>query len=182
MQPFAGQRQAPVPVACHHVDAREVEHDIGLSGVEHGGQMRGERLHVGGVGSAIGQGHVVCGGRLLERIVFGAVHREGVHIGHIGKECGIAVALMHIQIHDADAPDPAGLLKYANGHSHIVKHAEPLAVAGHCVMCAACEVSGDSVFERHHRGVDGALHRHARPVDQPLRPRQPHAALGPLRQ
>ncbi len=108
------------------------------------------------------------------------MYREGVDLGHIGKERRVAIALMHIQIHDADALNPARLLQHADGHRHIVEHAEALAMARHGMVGAARQIRCNAVFECHHGRVEGALYGHSRAIDEPLRPGQSHAAFGAI--
>ena len=136
--------------------------------------MASERVEVGRIARVVGKSHIERGGRLAEGVVLRAVHREGEHVGVVGEDGGGAVAVMHVEIDDERAADPAGALEDADRDGDVVEHAEAFGPAGHGVVRAAGEVAREPLGERHQRGVDRPLHGDAGAPDERWAPRQPH--------
>jgi len=76
--------------------------------------------------------------------------------GGLREDGGGAVALVDVAIHGHGARDLLLLLQAADGHGHVVDHAEALAVVGEGVVEAAAQVEGHAVSQRVLGRQDGA--------------------------
>ena len=66
---------------------------------------------------------------------------------YAGKNRSGPVALVDIAIHGHGASDSVIPLHAADGHGHVVNHAEAFAVVGKGVMKSAADVDGDAIFQ-----------------------------------
>jgi hypothetical protein len=58
------ERQLPIPIAGGHVDAGEIEHEVGIRRVEHLRQMPPQHIQVLGVAYPVPQRHIQIGPHL----------------------------------------------------------------------------------------------------------------------
>jgi hypothetical protein len=92
------------------------------------------------------------------------VHREREDRLVAGEYRGRAVALVHVEIDDERAADPAIALQHADRDGDVVQRAEPFSVVGERVMRAAREVAREPVLERRPARVQCALRQAAGPA------------------
>jgi len=147
--------QFAVAVAGGHIHAGEIEHNVGIRGVEHHRQMPLQRVEILGVAHAVFQGHVQSGMHLRQGIIPLSVHREGKYLV-VGFEDGCsAVALIDVEIDDGRPLDQALRLQLTYGDSHIVEHTESLAMIGERMMRATGQIAREPVLERRERRQHG---------------------------
>ena len=108
------------------------------------------------VAGAVGELDVEAARHTREGIVPRAVHAEGEYPFVAGEDRVGAVPLVHVEVDDRGARDPAFVLQGAHRHRDVVEHAEALAVIGEGVVRAAGEVDREAVGERGACGGDGA--------------------------
>jgi len=140
--------QLAVAVAGGHIHAGEIEHHVGIRGVEHHRQMPLQRVEILGVAHAVFQGQVQSGTHLRQGIIPLPVHRERKHL-IVGFEDGRgAVALVDVEIDDGRPLDQAFRPQLADGDGHIVEHTESLGMIGERMMGTAGQIPGQSLVER----------------------------------
>mmetsp|Transcript_2006 Transcript_2006/g.4437 ORF Transcript_2006/g.4437 Transcript_2006/m.4437 type:complete len:222 (-) Transcript_2006:262-927(-) len=132
------------PVGFETVHTRLVEDQIGSELPHDVGEGLGQQRQIRTVTSTLRHFnvHVAC---FFGREVVGrAVHRQREHIALVLEQHGIAVALMHVQVHDQDALNDVCIVsqRHVGGHRNVRKGAEALPTVTEGVMRATCDVSG----------------------------------------
>ena len=130
------------------VNPRVEKHKLWIKSIQHIRKLITNSGKIVIIFGTIGEGNIKIAVHFPKGKITRSMYRKSSDAFIRLKTCGRSIALVHIQIHDQDPVDFATLEQDSCGHSTIIKNAKAAAKVRMSMMCAACQVTGESMPKR----------------------------------